>query len=1014
MLCRWLLVFLTLFAFVSVGLAQRLPVAWQQPTLRDVVHMEYSRDGQHLLVQGNGGGRLSVLSVTGYNRLWTFDFPSGIVGEVRFGPVPGTIWANDGGNIREYSTATGEYIRLVKTFSVAEGFAYRFAVAPNGEFFITETDTASAKAIKVFNATTGAFIRSIAAIDDASTLQISPDSTKILNRRTWFNVNGTRISTSGVPESERVFSPDSTKIYEVYPSGDGRFSLRTLNANTGATISIVLLSQVTSARFVSGYSRSQLAISGSGGTLLFYGGRNSVSGMIAVNTSNGAIRRFIPANFVNPIATLRTGTEYAAIANFEGYTYTALWSGIFNETTNLPENVVVRGVDAGAPTLHAVSGSITGVTDAPWLSLRQFSNLVASSSYQLLRNRDGEVKVRFPSIFPDITQFSPGGLQLLALDGGTASVFASTTGVQQSTFGTNVYGGRWLDESNVVVREVEETWQLSTYRKVTTGWTRRLTQQLDDNFALVAASASLKRVALAEGDRIRVFNTDTLALVSTLPLSGTPPIATSFNAAGELLTLQTDGSGVYSLSAYNVTGAAATHARGPYLFSTSGGVAAYFSPDGTRLGLASDTGLLIIRTTDGTVAFEDEYFGVFEDVNALRFTADNASLYLTTAQGSLYSLALPVELQRITLAPTTVIGGQESVGTVTLARTQGSDVVVNLSSLSPLVELPATVTVPAGTLSATFAIGTTAGATDQIARINATLLGRTVFANLTIRPNALATFTLTPARAVGGLPRTGTVTISGLAPEGGLPVTLAPSTSNAIVPSGVRIPEGTSSVTFSVDTRAVRTETTVGVTATVNGRALRLNTVLVPSAVSQVTVSDSSIKGGESAEATIRLTGPAPSGGAVVALSGYGASLTGPATVTIPAGQTEATFGLGSVPVAADDTRSLSATFGATASANVKVEAPILTDFVLSTRSTKGGTNLMGLVTFDGMVLDSLPVRFGSSSGFVTVPGQLFVIGLNTYVFVNITTQAVTTATNVTISATFRGKTISRPLRLTR
>ena len=76
--------------------------------------------------------------------------------------------------------------------------------------------------------------------------------------------------------------------------------------------------------------------------------------------------------------------------------------------------------------------------------------------------------------------------------------------------------------------------------------------------------------------------------------------------------------------------------------------------------------------------------------------------------------------------------------------------------------------------------------------------------------------------------------------------------------------------------------------------------------------------------------------------------------------------------------------------------------------------NVMGLVTFDGMVLDSLPVTFGSSSGFVTVPGQLFVIGLNTYAFVNITTQAVTTATNVTISATFRGKTISRPLRLTR
>ena len=61
-------------------------------------------------------------------------------------------------------------------------------------------------------------------------------------------------------------------------------------------------------------------------------------------------------------------------------------------------------------------------------------------------------------------------------------------------------------------------------------------------------------------------------------------------------------------------------------------------------------------------------------------------------------------------------------------------------------------------------------------------------------------------------------------------------------------------------------------------------------ALSSLAVSPTSVVGGASSTGTVTLTAPAPTGGSVVSLSSANAAVSVPASVTVPGGQTSATF----------------------------------------------------------------------------------------------------------------------------
>jgi thermitase len=160
---------------------------------------------------------------------------------------------------------------------------------------------------------------------------------------------------------------------------------------------------------------------------------------------------------------------------------------------------------------------------------------------------------------------------------------------------------------------------------------------------------------------------------------------------------------------------------------------------------------------------------------------------------------------------------------------------------------------------------------------------------------SLSSLSLNPSTVVGGNPSTGTVYLTAPAQSGGFTVQLSSSNpSVASVPSSVTVPQGQTSANFTVTTTPVTSQTNVTITASAQGvtRQATLTVTPQPSVTLQsLTISPSSVWGGSNATGTVTLTGPAPAGGAVVQLrSSDTSAATVPSSVTVPAGQTSASF----------------------------------------------------------------------------------------------------------------------------
>jgi hypothetical protein len=194
------------------------------------------------------------------------------------------------------------------------------------------------------------------------------------------------------------------------------------------------------------------------------------------------------------------------------------------------------------------------------------------------------------------------------------------------------------------------------------------------------------------------------------------------------------------------------------------------------------------------------------------------------------------ETASVAVKPSIVAGSTNAIGTVTLGTPAPIDLVVVLASSDPTLAQPvdasgnpiSSVTVPAGSLTATFPITTTAVSTTTTGQILATLNGVTSTATLKVRPIGVHSVVLTPKTIKGGNTVTGTVTLEGAAP-GNITVTFT-SSDPAVVPTpaSLVIPAGQKSVTFTVTTTTVTTKTTVTLSATANSITSSANLVVTP------------------------------------------------------------------------------------------------------------------------------------------------------------------------------------------
>jgi hypothetical protein len=386
----------------------------------------------------------------------------------------------------------------------------------------------------------------------------------------------------------------------------------------------------------------------------------------------------------------------------------------------------------------------------------------------------------------------------------------------------------------------------------------------------------------------------------------------------------------------------------------------------------------------------------------------------TSATGTLTLLASPTPTSLV-LSPTSVPGGTTSTGTVTLSGPApvGGAAVALLSSNVAVATVPATINIPQGATSGTFAVTTLGQTYATSATISAAYHGLTQSAALAVTTTpGVSSVSVSPSLLEGGGSATGYVYLNTTAPTGGAVVVLSSSGAAATVPASVTVSAGLSSASFSISTTSVTAQTTVTISATYPAALTATTTLTVlpsPTPLS-LTLAPTSVTGGTPATATVLLSGPAPAGGANVALtSSYVAVATVPATINIPEGATSGTFTITTLPQTYSTSTSISAAYhGLTRSATLTVTlAATLSSVSVSPSILQGGGSATGYVYLNTTAPSGgAVVLLSSSSGAANVPASITVTtGLSSASF-PIATTSVTALTTVTISATYPSTTI--------
>jgi hypothetical protein len=234
-------------------------------------------------------------------------------------------------------------------------------------------------------------------------------------------------------------------------------------------------------------------------------------------------------------------------------------------------------------------------------------------------------------------------------------------------------------------------------------------------------------------------------------------------------------------------------------------------------------------------------------------------------------------------------------GTVSLdGDAPKAGITVKLSSAnSKYLTVPASVKIPAGASSTTFAVTHKLVPGTTNVGISATVGSITVTTTATLQPFQITALSLTPSSLAGGAKLSGLITLNATPGKGSSVIAkLTSSSKSVVVPASVTFLVG-SSQSFTATTSAVTAQTTATVTATLGSSSSQASVTLIPASLASVSVSPSSYQGGGKAvvTGTVTLTGMAPAGGLKVTLASTNASAAGvPANVTIPAGKSSATF----------------------------------------------------------------------------------------------------------------------------
>ncbi len=302
------------------------------------------------------------------------------------------------------------------------------------------------------------------------------------------------------------------------------------------------------------------------------------------------------------------------------------------------------------------------------------------------------------------------------------------------------------------------------------------------------------------------------------------------------------------------------------------------------------------------------------------------------------SSAPPPSLSSLTLSSSTVLSGGTVTGTLRLTSpAPAGDAVVTLQgSMEGQVIVPQSVTIPAGSISATFTTtpapetpfsrwvfiqghyGTSGGSQARILEIDPAPGPATLLA---IGPSS--------QDLIGGHSGRASVALVIPALAGGGTISLTTDNPSVIhVPASVTIPEGNSATSFAIGTSTVIGLPTGGnVFASAGGvtKSIFVNVSADPNApplLQSMTITPASVRGGTNATGTVFLSSPAPAGGISVTLATSNPNAArAPGIVNVPVGQTSGSFTVTTFAVANNTSVTITAFYDTTTTASLTVTA---------------------------------------------------------------------------------------------
>ncbi|HVT13462.1 MAG TPA: SBBP repeat-containing protein [Fimbriimonadaceae bacterium] len=372
-------------------------------------------------------------------------------------------------------------------------------------------------------------------------------------------------------------------------------------------------------------------------------------------------------------------------------------------------------------------------------------------------------------------------------------------------------------------------------------------------------------------------------------------------------------------------------------------------------------------------------------------------------------------LQKFTLSPSTVVGGNNVSGSITLADNApagGFDVTLLTNDASTIL-FPGgnTVTIPAGQNFANFTIQTMGvdSQTDYTVSVSALSVGITQ--TLTLTPASLLSVTFAPGRVAGGTSSTGTLRLDGLPGPSGFNVDLSINGNPAgysVVPTTLAFTSADRQENFTVNTapEAVNTQKVITAHRAAQGTytdQTKTGTLFIDANfLTNFTLNPTTVNAGQNSTGTVTISNTAETGGVVVNLSSDNTAVaTVPATVVVPAGSTNGTFTVTTLATAVDTIVHIHAIRGTN-----DISRALTVKGVTFTLSANPTSVIGGAQDITGTVTLALPAPVGgvsvdllsSAPSAASVPANVIVPEGSRTVNFPIATHTVATTQTVTIT----------------